>query len=126
MPWTTDEWTREQVEKDQDRYYVFGDNTLKRGTAGQACIRGLPNAFGVPTKALPNMGPGAFFEERIIPFHIYAKQIQAAIDLIPTDKPIVVHKRIGKGLSRLDILSPKLYAFMINALEEKIGEPIDD
>ena len=33
--------------------YVFGDNLTSKGTAGQAIIRGCPNALGVPTNILP-------------------------------------------------------------------------
>lgn len=43
--------------------FVFGDNLLGFGKGGQAIIRNEPNAFGVPTKRKPSMGPGSFFSE---------------------------------------------------------------
>jgi hypothetical protein len=46
-----------------DKIFVFGDNTKGFGKGGQAIIRDEPNAFGVPTKRLPSMAEGSFFEE---------------------------------------------------------------
>ncbi len=41
--------------------FVFGDNVHHKGYKGQAIIRGLPNAFGFPTKWLPLTIPDAYF-----------------------------------------------------------------
>ena len=49
-------WTRDLVNKDKDRVYLFGDNTDDRvnthyvPSSTQAVIRGLPNAIGIDTK----------------------------------------------------------------------------
>lgn len=49
-------WTREQVTHQQDKVYLFGDNTHGRTkthyipSMTQAVIRGLPNAIGIDTK----------------------------------------------------------------------------
>lgn len=49
-------WTRDLVNKDKDRVYLFGDNTEDRvnthyiPSTTQAVIRGLPNAIGIDTK----------------------------------------------------------------------------
>lgn len=45
------------------KVFVFGDNTKGFGKGGQAIIRDEPNAYGVPTKRLPSMAVGSFFEE---------------------------------------------------------------
>ena len=49
-------WTREQVAHQQDKVFLFGDNTYDRTkthyipSMTQAVIRGLPNAIGIDTK----------------------------------------------------------------------------
>lgn len=48
-------WTRDQVARDVNSVYVFGDNSSDAITkyvpsSTQACIRGLNNAVGLPTK----------------------------------------------------------------------------
>jgi hypothetical protein len=43
--------------------FVFGDNLIAKGKAGQAVIRDSPNSFGVPTKRLPSMLKAAFFND---------------------------------------------------------------
>ena len=49
-------WTREEVAKQTDKVFLFGDNTDDRlnthhvPTSTQAVIRGLPNAIGIETK----------------------------------------------------------------------------
>lgn len=48
-------WTRDEVAKDVDSVYVFGDNCKDAlgtfvPTTTQACIRFLPNAIGLSTK----------------------------------------------------------------------------
>ena len=80
-------FTREEVEKD-NRNYLFGDNMIGKGMAGQAIIRGLPNAFGIPTKNLPAMTEQSFFTD-----DEYMGNISAIIwsfQQVPRDKPIVI------------------------------------
>ena len=49
-------WTRKQVSEQQDKVFLFGDNTDDRlntkyvPRSTQAVIRGLPNAIGIDTK----------------------------------------------------------------------------
>ena len=48
-------WTRDQVARDVDSIYVFGDNftdflDVYVPSSTQAVIRGLPNAYGISTK----------------------------------------------------------------------------
>jgi|SRR6185312_6574036 len=44
--------------------FVFGDNMLGFGRAGQACIRGEANAFGIPTKRAPGHAPVDYFSDK--------------------------------------------------------------
>jgi hypothetical protein len=43
--------------------WVFGDNLRRAGMGGQAVIRGLPNAVGIPTKRAPSWRDWAFFTD---------------------------------------------------------------
>jgi hypothetical protein len=55
-------WYSEKLCKQHpDVIFVFGDNVRGVGCGGQAVIRYEPNAFGVPTKRIGTMNPGAFF-----------------------------------------------------------------
>lgn len=111
---TRNEWTRKQVENTPLLNYLFGDNLQKVGQAGQACIRGLPNAYGIPTKVLPSMKIGAFFTDDT--YQDNCTLIQYAYSLIPNDKPLVVNINIGKGLAELDRRAPKTYKFLCELL----------
>lgn len=112
--WTTAQWTREQVVADTERNYAFGDNLQGVGNAGQACIRGLPNAFGIPTKAAPGMLPGRDFFDDSEQSHWH--ELYEAIGELPADKPLVVNINIGRGLAEMHMHAPLLYAEMLRLL----------
>lgn len=59
-----DRYTPEICRKHPDWLFVFGDNIRQVGSAGQACIRGMPNSYGIPTKHAPGMGDEDFFSDR--------------------------------------------------------------
>jgi hypothetical protein len=120
MPTIPTKITRDFLRKNPDIYVVFGDNILCRGYGGQAKeCRGMPNAFGVPTKRCPEMDEKiSFFRDEL--FETYAYYIDKAIAEIPKGKPLYVIPGIGQGLSRMKEKAPKLYKYMIdklNALE---------
>lgn len=112
------EWSRESVQADPNRLYLFGDNLTKKGQAGQACIRGLPNAYGIPTKRLPRMTPESFFEDGV---QADKQAIDEAIAQMPTHyEQVVVHVGLGRGLAQLDKKAPVLYRHMIDAIVTKV------
>lgn len=110
-------WTRDQVANDPDHYYIFGDNEAGWGRAGQACIRGLENAYGIPTLA----SPGVFWSDDDYEGNVVV--IDQAIARIPTDKPWIVSAHgLGTGLAMLDKKAPKTFAYLerrMAELEEK-------
>ena len=59
---TEKKFTIDLTRENEDLIYVFGDNLLKTGTAGQAVIRGEENAFGIPTKKEPSVDAGAYMK----------------------------------------------------------------
>ena len=56
-------WTRDDAMKHPDWLFIFGDNNLKEGFGGQAIIRGLPNALGIPTKKDPGNDITSFYND---------------------------------------------------------------
>ena len=106
-------WTREQIESDPDRYYIFGDNEAETGMGGQACIRGLNNAFGIPSLK----SPGEFWSDET--YEANCRAIDAAIEKIPTDKPWVLSANgIGTGIAELDKRAPKTFAYLGKAIDD--------
>ena len=62
-------WTREEVAKDMDSVYVFGDNLMDAisgyvPSSTQACIRMLPNSVGLSTKRNRKWEENSFFNDR--------------------------------------------------------------
>lgn len=95
-----------------DVIFVFGDNLIRRGTAGQAVIRGESNAFGIPTKRYPAMRDGAFFSDQ--PEEIDAV-VQSLRELWVKSKGKTVVfpvKGLGTGMARMKQKSPIAYAEM--------------
>ena len=92
--------------------FVFGDNLIHRGKAGQAIIRDEPNAFGIPTKRLPSMGEVSFFADRDDEF----KAVFTAIDklmIIGWERKVVFPEAgIGTGLAKMEEYSPILFKRM--------------
>lgn len=110
-------WTRKLVENDPDNIYIFGDNTEGWGTGGQACIRGLKNAYGIPTKITPYR----YMSDRELAFN--AMIIKQAIENLPRDKNWVLPEDgLGTGLADLPNKAPKTYQFLLDELNKAIKE----
>ncbi len=106
-------WTRASVQAGPGRIYIFGDNEEGWGMGGQACIRGLENAYGIPTLK----APGVFWSDD--DFEQNVKAIEAAIAKIPTDRDWVISADgLGTGLAQLDERAPMTFAY----LEERIAD----
>ena len=54
-------WGLDDARRHRDRLFVFGDNDARRGLAGQAVIRGEPNAIGLATKRSPSHVAHAYY-----------------------------------------------------------------
>ena len=54
-------WGLDDARRHRDRLFVFGDNDARRGLAGQAAIRGEPNAIGLATKRSPSHVAHAYY-----------------------------------------------------------------
>jgi len=92
--------------------YVFGDNLIQRGKAGQALIRDEPNAYGIPTKRLPSMASQAFFSDRKDEQEAVHRAIADLVKLSFTHTIVFPEAGIGTGLARMEASSPQLFKTM--------------
>lgn len=110
---TTQFWTREEAILDEHTLYVFGDNTLNKGNAGQACVRGLENSLGIPTKVLPEMTDESFFDDDEHLDYIVTmlkKKENIIKEWILVRGDVVISAEIGRGLAELHERAPKCYS----------------
>lgn len=114
-------------EENPQLLFVFGDNIIRKGTGGQACIRYMKNSKGIATKRLPTMNHNAFFsdleEEGEIIYNDfmfilnYAKMYNLTI-CFPRDG-------LGTGLSKMPEKSPLLFKYLNNLIEQYYGIVFD-
>lgn len=113
--------TVELLRSNPDRIYVFGDNLLRRGTAGQAAVRGEPNAFGIPTKRAPSMAPTAFFSDRPDEVLAVLQALRELYVLARTRTVVFPAAGLGTGLARMASSSPEAYQQMRSILSLHFG-----
>ena len=122
-------WTREEVETQKDKVFLFGDNTDDRvnthyiPTKTQAVIRGLDNAIGIDTKKDRKTNKSSYFTDA--DFNQFKIQVdQAVAQAIATGKTIVIPSDgIGTGKAELPTRAPKLYAYLQKKLSE-LSKPV--
>ena len=102
----TSEITVEYLNSHPDEIFVFGDNTLRKGTAGAAALRVCPNSYGFLTKKFPNNRNDSFYkpdEYRAI----YQEEISKLKRLIESspEKKFLIAKIGGKFANRFRIFN---------------------
>ena len=115
-------WTRDEVARQQDKVFLFGDNTEDRTitkhvpTSTQAVIRGLPNAIGIDTKKNRGTSESSYFTDT--DFEQFRAQVDAAINqALSSGKTIVIPADgIGTGKAELATRAPKLFQYLQNKL----------
>lgn len=113
---------RDDLRRNPDVLYVFGDNVRRVGMGGQAKeMRGERNAVGVATKYQPSMHPDAFFgdepaeveaQNRIIDNDmkpLFEKVKAGGVVVIPLDG-------LGTGLSELPQRAPLTFDYLTQKL----------
>ena len=114
-------YTNADVRANPNKIYVFGDNTQRKGTGGQAQIRNNENAFGIATKLQPNNSANAFMSDA---------DLQSNKDVIDSDiakikadgRPLVFPKDgFGTGLAKLKQKAPQTYSYLKKRLQEEFG-----
>lgn len=110
-----------EVKANPDKIYVFGDNTDRKGTGGQAAIRNNPNAFGIATKVRPTNNENAFMSDKDLESN--KKTIDFDIQkILDQNKPLVFPKDgFGTGLAKLKEKAPQTYQYLKEQLLEKFG-----
>lgn len=106
--------TVERCREHPTTYYLFGDNLNQKGEAGQAVIRGEPNAVGIPTKVWPARSPVSYFNDK--DFEYNTSRMVSALETVPDGSKVIVHLGIGSGRAQMPMKAPKTYAFLCNLL----------
>ena len=116
-----DRYSIADVQANPDKIYVFGDNTKRVGTGGQAQIRNNPNAMGIATKIAPSMDNAAFMSDKdlannktIIDSDIAKIKATGKVVVLPKDG-------FGTGLAKLKEKAPQTYAYLKQRLLEEFG-----
>lgn len=109
---------RDDLCRNRDVLYVFGDNLIRKGMGGQAGhMRGEVNAIGVATKRTPGMHDTDFFADDSISIEAQSRSIDADM------RPLFEHVKkggiviwpsegIGTGLSELPTRAPVTMAYI--------------
>lgn len=125
---TSDWFTIANCKAYPKKLYIFGDNILRAGCAGQAQIRHEFNTSGLATKFYPGMGDGDFFSD---------DKYQKCVEIISTDIE-KIKKRfnnemynfevivfpiagLGTGLSQLPTKAPKVFKYLCDQLDIHFG-----
>jgi hypothetical protein len=124
-------YTRQLLLSNKDKFFVFGDNLVRRGLGGQANVcRGHPNTIGIVTKRFPNNYFGSFYYERNYDewlrdsasgFHAVEHELKKKVTIVwPADG-------IGTGLAELPKNAPSIHRHIeefLKRMKETYGEDI--
>lgn len=125
---TKDWFTIENCELNPNSLFVFGDNILRYGEAGQAQIRREFNSVGLATKIAPGMRENDFFSDLY-----YDKCCSIILQEIEKIKKVYFNPSrevselvfpfagLGTGLSQLPTRAPKVFKFLCDSLEKEFG-----
>jgi len=115
------DWTLNDVKKQSDKIFVFGDNNARVGKGGQAIIRDLSNSVGIRTKKGPSKKPAAYYNDN--EFESNKKNILE--DILNVKRIAIEGNTIifssggyGTGLSSLKEKAPKTFDYLNFLLRE--------
>lgn len=104
--------------------FVFGDNVARTGNKGQACIRGLPNAYGIPTKWRPSTDYNAYFRDGPEDYAIWNRYIRPRMNnieftLVMEPDHVIAWPQdgIGTGLAKLSEFAPGILKRITDKVE---------
>ena len=117
-------WTREEVKNQEDKIFLFGDNTNDRvntkyvPSSTQAVIRGLPNALGIDTKKNRGTSKDSYFTDA--DFNEFKQHVDTQIQQAKNSgKTIVIPADgIGTGKAMLQQKAPKLFEYLEQELNK--------
>jgi len=116
-------WKVEDVIKNPNCLFVYGDNDVHQGKGGQAIIRGLPNTLGIPTKKYPSYHPSSYYTDNEL--ELNKQKIRIAIKKLMIESQkydyIIFSKDgLGTGLSDLPKRAPLTYKFLVDEINNFI------
>jgi hypothetical protein len=111
-------YTRAYIKAHPDWLFIFGDNMMRHGLAGQAAeARGEPNAIGIATKRKPSMDTDAFLSD-LDHENWFAAEKPTMARLIKASQSgrtiIWPLDGIGTGLARLEKNAPLIWTDIDN------------
>ena len=122
----------EKCKQNPKKLYIFGDNTLRIGMAGQAQIRRCKNSTGLATKLHPGMEVNDFMSDDKYNEHcmIIEKDIQKILKVFENpdngyEKIVFPIDGLGTGLSMLPTRAPNVYNFLCTKLHTVFGLKTD-
>lgn len=121
IAWVVGSSSVELLRANPDKIFVFGDNLLRRGTAGQAIVRHEPNTFGVPTKRAPSMRASSFFSDQPDERQAVLVALRNLFVLARSKTVVFPSAGLGTGLAQMAIKSPNVYREMCEVLSEYFG-----
>lgn len=118
-------YSAELCQEHQHLTFVFGDNVKRFGMGGQAIIRHEPNSYGIPTKRLPSMASGSFFEEgNAVDLDNVLSRIEVLWGRLKDGHTIVIpinedgEVSLGLERARLKEVAPSIYSTIVQHVEE--------
>ena len=111
-------WTREDAKNNPNWLFIFADNDEQfcksEEGGGQAILRGMPNAMGIPTKKSKE----AYYTDEEIKLN--KARITLALELIrreletnlSLDAMVIPEEGFGTGWAELDTRAPKTYKWL--------------
>lgn len=116
--------TEEMCRAHPDEIFVFGDNLIHKGQrkgAGQACIRFEPNAYGIPTKCLPDTTEESYFSDKPEELVKVREALVGLYKLARGKRLVFPLDGIGTGRAKMKEKSPKAWSYLNQILEAHFG-----
>lgn len=113
----------EECSNKSDHLYIYGDNIIHKGAKGQAIIRYLSNAMGIPTKKFPNNRPSSYLsdDEYENNCELISESIDRIVKLADSYVYLVLPANgLGTGLAKLNIVAPQTYKYLNDKIRELI------
>lgn len=125
-------WTRDEVQAQPNKVFLFGDNTKDRlvtrhiPRTTQAVIRGLPNAIGIDTKKNRFTNLDSYFSDD--DFDTFKTQVDIAIKKATDSGKIIVlpEDGIGTGKAMLETKAPKLFKYIMQQMFKLLDLDFDE
>lgn len=106
----------DDVRKNPNSLFVFADNYSKIGWKGQACIRGEPNSFGLPTQRKIGFSHDAYLSDS--EFTENVAKFEEAINKFNYEFIYFPENGFGTGLAKLSEKAPLTFEYVTTRIKE--------